>query len=381
MNPFLQKLLSGASNVVSNAGHGLMPAPAAGLFSDEDIAAARKQGLLHLGTSLLGDTSGMGLGPALAGGLQNAQQAYGQDLQGRAVQNDALKQKQMLDTRKQIMQQYAPGPNDNASTMMQKFPLMYADLMRAGDMEGAKNVQGIVERMAEAAKAGNKLMPINLGDRTVLLNQETGKMTDAAGNPVTDTTHHQTADEIADHAANRREQEARMALMEVQRKMALGQQAQSAFANQNKDLRATEQLYGNWKQSYEDAKTNPAATKSAIVNFSRIADPGQRSSLGMLHYMEQVNPSLVGRFQITASKLENGTIPVQVLDWMNQHVDKLHSAHISEYESRRAGRIKSQPYLDQYLDKTEDVFPSSKTIGQPSQSGSRVNKFFEGWGH
>jgi hypothetical protein len=386
MNPFLQKLLSGASNVASRAGQGLMPAPAGGLFSDEDIAAARKQGLLHLGTSLLGDTSGMGLGPALAGGIQNAQQAYGQDLQGKSVQNEVVKQKQLLDARKQIMQQYAPGPTDNAQTMMQKFPLMYADLMRAGDMEGAKNVQGIVERMAEAAKSGNKLMPINLGDRTVLLNQETGKMTDAAGNPVTDTTHHQTADEIADHAANRREQEARMALMKVQQDMANGQKAQAAFANQNKDLRATEQLYGNWKGAYESAKSadpsvRQAAYKSAIVNFSRIADPGQRSSLGMLHYLEQVQPSLVSRFHVTAEKLTSGDFPPEVLDAMNKHVDELHKNHISLYEARRAGRVKAQPEFDQYLDKTEDIFPSSKTIGQEQPAGSRVNKFFEGWGH
>lgn len=378
MSNLFQKLLSGASNVANRAEDSLMPSPASGLFNPEDIAAARKQGLLHLGLSLLGDTSGMGLGSALKQGAGDAQGSYQESLANSVAQNTAVKQKQLLETRKMIGAKYAPQPGDTAQSVMARYPQMYMDYMRAGDLDAAKNVEGIVSAQMQH-QAEDKLQAVQAGDAIYTFDPKTGTYTRGP-------ERHMSADEKADHAANRAEQEMRMNLMRTQQDMALGQRAQSAFANQNKDLRSTEQLYGNWQGAYDSAKSadpsvRQAAYKSAIVNFARIADPGQRSSLGMLKYLEQVNPSLIGRFHVTAEKLQNGDFPPEVLDAMNKHVIELHKNHVQIYDKRREGRVKAMPMLDQYLDKTEDVFPSSKTMDQPSAAGeSRVNNFFKGWG-
>lgn len=392
MPNLFQRLAAGASNVANRAEQGILPAPVDGLFSPEDLQQARQQGMLHLGLSLLGDTSGMGLGPALKQGVAEGQAAYGGALNDRAAQDAALRQKQILTNRDMITKKYAPGPNDDAASMIKKMPSMYADLMRAGDMEGAKNLQGIVERMAELQSQPEKLQTVQLGDRVVTFNPESGKYTDAEGRPVTDLTRHMNADEIAEYQARLAAAREQAAASRALREQAQNSNAGIAFTRQNQKLLDTEQLYGNWLGAYDSAKsadpaTRQAAYKSAIVNFSRIADPGQRSSIQMLRYLEQVQPSLVGRLKLTADKLANGEFPPEVLEALNRHVNEIHAQHVQEYEMKRAGRIKAQPQLESFIDPVETAFPlytkqklAPATADTAAPGQSRVNRYFKGWG-
>lgn len=390
MPNLFSRLAGGASNIAQRAGENLMPAPADGLLSAEDLQRARQQGLLHLGMSLLGDISGQGLGPALAQGLGSAQTAYQGTASDRMAQAAALKQKNILALRQQVSQKYAPQQGDTPTQMIERMPAMYMELMQAGDTEGAKQLQGVIEELAKRDSKPPQQMyqTVPLGDRNATFNTTTGQYTDAAGNPTTDLSRHQTREEIEDHALGRRLQEEQIAASRAARQQMMGMSAGNSFRQQNKDVLPTEMLYGNWEGAYNSSKSaspadREAAYKSAVVNYSRLVDPGQRSSLGMLHYLEQVSPSLVGRLHLTADKFANGKFPSEVLEAMNHHAKEIHRHHIKLYDDRRVGRLKAKPEWEQFLDPTDVAFPSSKTIDQDSDApadGSRVNRFFQGWG-
>jgi hypothetical protein len=377
MPNLFQQLMSGVSNVAGRAEDRLMPAPASGLFDPKDIEAARRQGMLHLGLSLLGDTSGEGFGPALQKGVGEGQSAYSGALNSAASQR-------MQANRQAIMQKYAPGPHEDAASMIKKMPLMYADLMRAGDYEGAKSLQGVVERMAELQSKPNQLQTVQLGDRVVTFDPTTGTYKDAEGKPTTDLTRHENPDEIMDHKLSRALQQEQIQTQRVLREQAQAQTASAAFMRQNKALVDSEPMFQNWDAAYRDAKAgNPAAYKSAIVNFSAIADPKAQIRLGVLQFISKVDPSLLGQAQIAMQRSANGTFPQAILDKMNEHVKEIHRGAIKVYQSRRDARVKANPMLDQYIDPVESVFPSSVNMSNqstPAGSDSRVGQFLKGFG-
>lgn len=369
------KLLSGASNVANRAEDSIMPSPVDGLFDQQDLAAARKQGMLHLGLSLLGDTSGMGLGSALKQGVGEAQNAYQSSLLDNVTQNTALRQKKTLAMRQQIGAKYAPQPGDTPKDIMARYPAMYMDYMRAGDLEAAKNVEGIVSSQIQKSD-GDKLQAVQAGDKIYTFDPKTG--TYVAG-----PERHMNADEIREKALNRQVQEEQIATSRALREQAMNQSAGTAFMRQNKPLIDSEPLFQNWDAAYREAKAgNPAAYKSAIVNFAAIADPKAQIRLGVLNFISKIDPSLLGQAQMFASKNANGTFPMHILEEMNKHAQEIHKGTVKVYNSRRSARLKANPSLEAYIDPSESIFPSSVEMGQsaPSTSG-RVNKFFEGWGH
>lgn len=375
MPNLFSKLLSGASNVASRAGEGIMPEPVEGLFNKQDLASARQQGMLHLGLSLLGDTSGMGLGSALKEGVGDAQSAYQSSLLSNVTQNSALKQKQMLAQRAQIGAKYAPQPGDSAQDIMARYPAMYADYMKIGDLEAAKNVEGIVS--AQIQKQGtNNLQAVQAGDKIYTFDPRLGTYVEGPAR-------HMTQDEIREKVLDRQVKEEQIQTSRMLREQAQAQAGGQAFMRQNKSIIDSEPLFQNWDAAYRDAKAgNPAAYKSAIVNFAAIADPKAQIRLGVLQFVSKIDPSLLGQAQIALQRSVDGTFPKDLLDKMNKHAQEIHKGAIKVYKSRRDARIKASPAMEQYIDAPENIFPSmteSNNVAQPATS-SRVNSFFEGWG-
>ena len=380
MPNLFQHLLSGASNVAKRAGDRMMPAPVEGLFSPEDLQQARRNGMLHLGLSLLGDTSGMGLGPALKQGVSEAQGAYGSALNDRAAQAAAAKQKNLLAMRAEIGKKYAPGPTDTAQDIMGRYPAMYADYMRVGDLEAAKNVEGIVAQQISKQGSSN-LQTVQAGDRIYTFDPKTGTYVEGPERRM-------SADELREKGMDRALKQEQLETSRMLRQQSMAQAAGTAFLRQNQKLADSETLWSHWKASYDSAKdadpnNRQAAYKSALANYTRLVDPNQRSSIQMLHYLEQVMPSLVSRTKLTVQKLESGDFPPEVLAAMMHHAKNIHRGTINEYEARRAGRVKAMPQLDAYIPPTSDLFPSAKEIDSPeSEAGGsgRVNKYLKGWG-
>lgn len=375
MPNIFQKLLSGVSNVENRAEDAIMPAPVEGLFNKQDLASARQQGMLHLGLSLLGDTSGMGLGHALINGIDDAQNAYKGSLVDNVTQNSALKQKQLLVQRAQIGAKYAPKPGDSAKDIMSRYPAMYADYMKVGDLEAAKNVEGIVS--SQIARGENdKLQAVQAGDRIYTFDPKTGTY-------VPGPERHMTQDELREKALDRQVKEEQIATSRALREQAMAQSGGQAFMRQNKAIIDSEPLFQNWDAAYRDAKAgNPAAYKSAIVNFAAIADPKAQIRLGVLNFISKVDPSLLGQAQIAIQKNADGTFPLPLLEKMNQHAQEIHKGTIKVYNSRRSARIKANPALEPYIDPAEAIFPSSTSMGEQAHpaGSSRVQQFLNGFG-
>jgi len=369
----MRSIVSGAGSLAGRAQDNLMPAPPGGLLSPEDLAAARRAGMLHLGMSLLGDTSGQGLGPALAQGLGAAQQGYQGAAANTMAMQAAAKQKQLLDQRQAIGQKYAPKPGETPN-----YAGMYADYMAAGDLDAARNVAQLVQEQMQAqarSREANKLQAVQAGDAIYTFDPKTGTYTRGP-------ERHMNADELLDKQIGRQLQREQIASMRVAREQQQGINAGNAFMRQNADLVKTEQLYQTWHAAYESAKAgNPAAYKSAIVNFAATADPKAQIRLGVLNFIEKVDPSVKGRSEIAFQKLANGQFPQRVLDEMNRHVEEIHRNTVKIYESRRSGRVKAHPQWDQYIPPTSEVFPSSQTMAQPSAPAgeSRVQQFLNGF--
>lgn len=375
MPNLFSKLASGVSNVANRAEDSIMPAPVDGLFNQQDLASARREGMLHLGLSLLGDTSGMGLGSALKQGVGEAQNAYKSSLLDNVTQNSALKQKKLLATRAQIGAKYAPQPGDTPKDIMARYPAMYMDYMRAGDLEAAKNVEGIVSSQIQKSD-GNNLQTVQAGDRIYTFDPKTGTY-------VPGPERHLSADEIREKALGRAVQEEQIATSKLLREQAMSQAAGTAFMRQNKPLIDSEPLFQNWDAAYRDAKAgNPAAYKSALINFGAIADPKAQIRLGVLQFISKVDPSLIGQAKMFAAKNKDGTFPNYILDDMNKHAQEIHKGTIKVYNSRRAARLKANPSLENYIDPAEAIFPSASSLDQQASTGdsSRVKQFLKG-GH
>jgi len=378
------KLAGAAGRLATGAENAIMPAPADGLFTPEDIASARREGLTRFGLSLLGDTSGLGLGHALEQGVGAADTAYKGAQQDTLNENALARQKQILANRAAIGQQFAPQPGDTPDVILKRLPLMYNAYLKSGDLEAAKNLEPIIQHMI-LKQSTDKLQAVQLGDRVMTFDPQTGQYTPGP-------ERHMNADELQQKEADRAVREEQIAASrearrtsELQRQMMMGQSAGLAFTRQNADLLKTEQAYGAWRGALESARTgNPAAYKSAMINFANVADPRSQIRMGVLQYLSQIDPSVKGRTDLALNKLLNGEYPARILDEMAQHVDDIHKNTVKLYESRRAGRVKANPLLDQFIAPTSEAFPQGSTLLAPAtpvvptatpKSNSRISQF------
>lgn len=156
----------------------LMPTPKGleGLLSPEDIAAARKQGMLNLGISLLGDQSPH-FGQALARGVQSAQGAYGnqvnQTIQTQVTGQDARQKMNIIKARQQIAQQFPPAPGETPAQTIDRMKGMFTAYLNAGDLESAGKLGEVLKSIGKDA-ASPALQHIDAGDKILVTDPRTG---------------------------------------------------------------------------------------------------------------------------------------------------------------------------------------------------------------
>lgn len=137
---------------------------------------------------------------------------------------------------------------------------------------------------------------------------------------------------------------------------ALGREAK-AFVSANKPLSDAVVQYAAAKNAFAEAKAgNPAALKSAILGFASVADSKAQLRQGVIHMIEQVDPSVKGNFELALSRLTSGTLPPRILDDMEKLVERTHATHEALYTQRRAAEVGRHPALDNYLPKPDEIF-------------------------
>lgn len=125
----------------------------------------------------------------------------------------------------------------------------------------------------------------------------------------------------------------------------------------------TMSLASNFSRAYAALKSaetgNPAAYNSALLNFATAVDPTLRSAQWTIKKMTDIDPSLMGKWDIFVNKLKSGQLPDQQDANMVEHLKSVITQVMSDYDQRRQAWIVTNPGLDQdvYTPSAEQLFP------------------------
>jgi hypothetical protein len=149
---------SAVKGALGTARDNLFAAPSAlnGMIDDNDVANARRQGVLQMGIALSQGTGENALA-SLGRGLNSAQGAYRQSLENSIAQKEkaqqVAKQQQMTQQRVQIAQQYPARPDETQEQTIERMQKMFAAYSQIGDLETAGKIGEVVKSLGNNTKA------------------------------------------------------------------------------------------------------------------------------------------------------------------------------------------------------------------------------------
>lgn len=183
-----------------------------------------------------------------------------------------------------------------------------------------------------------------------------------------------TADQKKENAIRDAEAALRLQVGQQQFDEGTGQRQSRAFASQNQMLVNSANQYVAAKSAMADAKTNPAATKSAILNFAATVDSRAQLRQGTINFIQKIDPSWKGSVSAWFSNAFSGKLPPDQLAKMEQVIDHMHYQQAKMYEERYQGVIKRVPSASSYLTPTTELFGDVINSYQPPTSGDPVTK-------
>lgn len=313
-------LRDGAGAIINRVGSGLntaagrlMPIPPGGLFSDEDVQAARRQGLIGLGASLLSNSGPAAdgftpsFGEALGHGLLSAQDSYKGALGDRLSMQQAIAQRDQMQREQaaqgEIGQIMSAAPNDIPS---QRHALMQA-MGRAAAVNDMKSVTAFAEVLKSLPdeSAGPTLQHVDFGDKIGMVDPRTGKVvvTYPKGHPPRDP--------------NAPDPQAGMA---AQRQFTRAQGLSDDFRQYTRTYADVANQIGTLQSVGPAAMHGDAAAQiSMVYSYMKLMDPG--STVRETEFANAQNAGGVpDRVRTMFNKLQQGSIlaPRQVQDFMNQ---------------------------------------------------------------
>ena len=145
------------------------------------------------------------------------------------------------------------------------------------------------------------------------------------------------------------------------------------FDSRTKDLRERGRVVMQAIKTISDAQSLPdpqkrVLTSSALANFVQAADQKVQLRYQILNYFKQnIDPSLVGRWEVFRDRLLKGSLPNYVMDAMLSHLNNLLAMSKSEFEKHREGEIKRHPELAGWLPEADEFFTSE--MGPATKAG------------
>lgn len=363
-------------------GQTLLPDPsnAGGLFSPEDIAHARSQGLLGIGQGLLAASGPtdmahkVGFMQAVGAGLQGGQDAYqgalstaaaykktAQDMQTGQLGNQAKQLELDQATKRQKILAALPPPDQSAGSgaMLKWIDQAVPALTQAGLTDDATSLAGMrksLEREKYQFVQGRDAIyrgDPNTGDLT--------KLVDLGMNP----------DAMQEKALDRQVKLSQIAATRTMTEESHAQSAARAFTGRNQKLVDTSLPYSQAKSAFAEARAgNPAALKSAIVSFAGVADPKAQLRQGIIEMLSKLDPSIHGEWALAQARLEKGQLPPYVINDMEKLVDRIHGQNKALYQQRYNAETKRHP--NSWIPTPEEQFdlPGGAPDAAPSGGGS-----------
>lgn len=311
---------------------------AGGLLNPQEARGLGRQSLLNFGLNVLQNSGPSpykrGLGEILAGGVLSGQQAYQQGTQQALGAQGIVTQRQNQARLQALHQRYA-GRSDTAS-----LTAYLNDLIGVGTPEALAAARSLSEVLKSQREPSSRLIRSEEmvdGKPTVVFRRADN------GEVVTTGTDQPPAARTTPNLSVPPAQFARTLY--------------DPFVV--KSINTYHQLESHFAQARQG---NPAAYKAAVSAFIANAEPNNQLRLGMLQYLQEVDPSVQGRADIALQKLRDGTWPTAILDGMQ-------SVARHNYDQVRQ---RTQAIYDDYMAHNPGAYitPPSIRFGDAQTSGA-----------
>jgi hypothetical protein len=141
------------------------------------------------------------------------------------------------------------------------------------------------------------------------------------------------------------------------------------------------QDYGDFKTTLDEAKhANPAAYKGLISQMAPLVDPGVSLRLGMLQFINKLDPSLVGEAKTAYQRMVNGSYPQDQLDNLDKLVTRLHNTEAAYYDGLHEDVLRGSPGAAIYMRPTDLMYGSEWRGQGGSPKGQSDAEFFRSMG-
>lgn len=311
----LTRLKAGLGDAARNAGNIVFAEPKGldGLLSPEDLADARKQGLLDLGMSLLGDQS-PSFGEALAHGVQAGQAGFRGNLNDK-IQNSVYaqgvqQQKSLLDARARIAKEFQAPPGETFQQAQERLMKMYTAYVNAGDTEMAGKLSEVVKGIKETQPK-----PVNVPEGGSLVGPD-GKV-----------IYHNPKPPAVDHSGQQQANRDR-----IQQNLIV-----SDFEKATKDFSKIEEAY-NAVQASVANPNNPYGTMAALEGMARMLNPGVSVRAATLKMLKDYG-SLGDKAERFYEVAKSGAWPKGMRENIYQIAESAMAGAGAEFDNRRLESI------------------------------------------
>lgn len=369
---FLSSLKDRIGSGLTTAENNIMPAPQGleGMLSPGDISAARTQGLLHMGMSLMGDSSsqdGRTAPPsfmqALSHGMGSAQEAYGgavnstmQAHQFTAAQAQAAAAKANHD---RIMAQYAPVDGEDQEQQLDRTRRMYIDAARTGDYDTTKSLSGAAGSLfASPPKPTNGVHMQGNNGHDLLVNPVSGEV-------------------IKDYGPRPEKEQSYNPTSDLRAKGTAIHQIRTSYQSETTKFQLVK---SGWEvMQAARSKPNYAQGYAAADAFARITNPGAITREATMRQLSSMGGA-AARASAWMAHNSTGIMPPEIVSAMYNQAQGIVNEHRKTYLSQREAAVATgaalgldvKPFLPDY-DTQDSASPAPGAAAGPPRVNHLMN--------
>ena len=251
-----------------------------------------------------------------------------------------------------IAQKYPPSQDESQDQLNRRLQSMYTDMVRLrGDPDMIGKMGEVVKQTASVPKQpARELKYVDVGDHLEVRDPVTGALYGSMPKGL-------SADQQAEFGARLAQSKAVADATENEAKDRQAEGQANRFQTTNAPLIASSTKYANVKNALDQVRQgNPAAFEPAFINYAGAVDQGAQLRGNVIKMIQEVDPSLKGKTDLTIARLSSGTLPTKVIDNMEKMIDAAHKQNADYYEQRRAGAVKQNPRMENMIPLTADIF-------------------------
>lgn len=360
---------------------GAAPSSLAGLLTPDDIAAARRNSMTHLGLSLLANSEGApgrpapnalaAIGQAGLGAQQDYAQAVQNDVGGQETAMQMAQAKRLEALRNRLGTQYPQQPGETPEQQLQRIEQLAVEYANGGDPDTAGKLAQLAKAIRDSRQS-SKPTAVQYGTGVTTYDPTAlgGKggfwdptLNNGQGGYAPSINRGLSSDQLQENAQNRtlrglQIQNAQDALS--QRQM---QSIATAFDHSVSPLATHLTSISQAEALVQQAQSDPSAWGPAVSNFIQATDAKPQLRMQLLQYLggQVGGPSLVQKARLMIDEHISGAFDPKIAAAMLAVLANERNVSLANYDRRRAGvlsRHKGLVGLEDWLTPSSDVYQS-----------------------